>query len=443
MCDDDDVIDNIHWMNEWICIFCYWRDHTYGLDMIDRATGSSRVARRRAVYRRLWVKFPKLCTGKMESVTPPVVMVAHKGEPTLGILPSYRTMCSGLDEFSRQAEQVPCATTYPMEHDDAVAKSLIWTKKPRDPSFFLPLVYEHKVPESLIWTKKPRDRERDKSIRALEGKGYGVPVAQMGYETHPFFHMISMAEKQTDSNKDRFSELSTDLIGSILERMSARDAARTSILSKKWRYIGASLPQLKLDKQFLLGITPNQSQFVRIIDKIVLLHHGPIQKFILYIPFSQSPDMDFWILILLRNGVVLKYLQNFSLKDINLISLGFNDFDQVACALCLLRSSPSLKILKIDASTGADEAGEKVVNYMEAQGLEMGLNQLQTVRLGSFSGLKAEVLFAKLLLSQSPSLKRMEIENRSGIDAKEGLRISTELMRFPRASNKAEIVYLP
>ncbi|KAM7493410.1 hypothetical protein LguiB_028019 [Lonicera macranthoides] len=423
---------------------------------------------------------------------------------------------------------------------------------------------------------------------------------------------ISMAEEQTDSNKDRFSELSADLKGSILERMIARDAARTSILSKKWRYIWASHPQLKLDEQFFFGITPNkrinQSLFVRIIDKIFLLHHGPIQKFILYIPFSQSPDMDFWILILSRNGikeltldngyvqpyklpsyiyscaeltylelvnciifnpplefhgfpylkklflenisisprigslisglpalnklslssctsienlkilppkliwfvvvnshefewqcfktnsslltlyvamgkevqnvyeqekhfnlttllanlprlvrlwldgfslkflaagVVLKCQLNFSLKDIYLISLRFNDLDQVSCALCLLRSSPFLKNLKIDASTDLDEAGEQVVNYMEAQGLEMGLNQLQTVTIGSFNGLKAEVFFARLLLSQSPSLELMEIDNRSGIDAKEGLRISTELMRFPRASNKAEIVYVP
>ncbi|KAM7528352.1 hypothetical protein LguiB_031762 [Lonicera macranthoides] len=49
----------------------------------------------------------------MKSVTPPVVVCVHKGEPTLGILPSNWTMCPWLEEFPRQAEQVPCATTYP------------------------------------------------------------------------------------------------------------------------------------------------------------------------------------------------------------------------------------------------------------------------------------------------------------------------------------------
>ncbi|KAM7473448.1 hypothetical protein LguiB_020691 [Lonicera macranthoides] len=47
------------------------------------------------------------------SVTPPMVVCVHKGEPTLGILPSNWTMCPWLDEFSQQAEQVLCATTYP------------------------------------------------------------------------------------------------------------------------------------------------------------------------------------------------------------------------------------------------------------------------------------------------------------------------------------------
>ncbi|KAM7502810.1 hypothetical protein LguiB_001714 [Lonicera macranthoides] len=115
---------------------------------------------------------------------------------------------------------------------------------------------------------------------------------------------ISMAKKRTVSSKDRVSELSIELIGYILERMSARDAARTSVLSKKWRYIWASHPQLVLGKRFFSGVTlKSRSQFVRIIDKILLLHNGPIQKFIFHIPFSQSPNIDIWMLILSRNQI--------------------------------------------------------------------------------------------------------------------------------------------
>ncbi|KAM7465462.1 hypothetical protein LguiB_013024 [Lonicera macranthoides] len=120
-----------------------------------------------------------------------------------------------------------------------------------------------------------------------------------------------MAKKRTVSTKDRLSELSTELIGYILERMSAWDAARTSVLSKKWRFIWASHPQLVPDKQFFKRVTPKcQSQFVRIIDKILQLHNGPIRKFILYIPFSQSSDMDIWILILSRNRIQVLSIDN-------------------------------------------------------------------------------------------------------------------------------------
>ncbi|KAM7506430.1 hypothetical protein LguiA_016883 [Lonicera macranthoides] len=157
-----------------------------------------------------------------------------------------------------------------------------------------------------------------------------------------------MAKKRTISSKDRVSELSAELIYYILEQMRAEDVARTSVLSKKWRYIWASHPRLLLDKRF----------FKRL-------------------------------------------------------------------------------------SVGANEASG-VVSYMEAEGnSNLRLNRLQTMILHYFNGLKAEVLFTNLLLSHSPSLERMATENRSGIDAKEGLRISTELMQFPRASTKAQIVYLP
>ncbi|KAM7460818.1 hypothetical protein LguiA_028939 [Lonicera macranthoides] len=60
------------------------------------------------------MKIPKPCTGKMKLVTPPVVVVAHKGEPTLCILPSDKTMCSRLDKFPWQRSRSRIATTFQM-----------------------------------------------------------------------------------------------------------------------------------------------------------------------------------------------------------------------------------------------------------------------------------------------------------------------------------------
>lgn len=45
---------------------------------------------------------------------------------------------------------------------------------------------------------------------------------------------------------DRISELSIDVIGIILQRLSHEEVVRTSILSKKWRYMWTLVPQLEL-----------------------------------------------------------------------------------------------------------------------------------------------------------------------------------------------------
>lgn len=117
-----------------------------------------------------------------------------------------------------------------------------------------------------------------------------------------------------DINKDRLSELPRNLIDSILQRLTTRDAARTSILSKNWRYMWSTHPQLVLDCQFFEGtkrnIQESASEFVRTVTNILVVHNGTIQKFNLYIPFSQSPDMDLWILLLSRNGIKELTLDN-------------------------------------------------------------------------------------------------------------------------------------
>ncbi|WMV53802.1 hypothetical protein MTR67_047187 [Solanum verrucosum] len=49
-------------------------------------------------------------------------------------------------------------------------------------------------------------------------------------------------------NEDRISYLPRNIIDHIFELLPVEDAARTSILSTKWRYIWATVPNLVLDK---------------------------------------------------------------------------------------------------------------------------------------------------------------------------------------------------
>lgn len=111
--------------------------------------------------------------------------------------------------------------------------------------------------------------------------------------------------------KDVISDLPKNIIQSILERMSLRDAARTSILSSKWRYIWTTISQLVLDYQFFSETLRTErrvkNEFTNAVEKILLLHSGPIQKVDLRLPeiivVDYSSDMDRWILFLSKNGI--------------------------------------------------------------------------------------------------------------------------------------------
>ncbi|THG16439.1 hypothetical protein TEA_021694 [Camellia sinensis var. sinensis] len=437
--------------------------------------------------------------------------------------------------------------------------------------------------------------------------------------------VIEYQAVMTDSHKriaidngtdDIVSGLPRNLIDNILERMPVRDAARTSILSRNWRYIWSSLPHLVLDKRFFADIIRNNPlyayTFVSIISNILLLHSGPVLKFSLYIPNTHC-DWDLhvtqWLLFLSRNGIKELNLDNRNVKSYklpsyvfscpelthlklrncvfkppevfggfcNLISLHFekmvfaanifgtlvpsvplletlnfsgctgiehfnihspklktffatdsrdvksisfqstpnltmisivlgkkaenpgqgstinlnkflydlprilkicfdgfflkllaagpvpwvfsipfnqlkhlvftkirfDDLDQMSCVLCLLRSSPNLKKLRMTASAVRENAVEPNPSYLEAPGfIFQMLNQLRTVKITSITGLRAELLFIKCILACSPFLETMHVQYHQIVDAHEGFRISTELMRFSRASPRAEIIYV-
>ncbi|GMP83042.1 hypothetical protein CsSME_00037112 [Camellia sinensis var. sinensis] len=207
----------------------------------------------------------------------------------------------------------------------------------------------------------------------------------------------------TDSHKriaidngtdDIVSGLPRNLIDNILERMPVRDAARTSILSRNWR-----------------------SCLIFLLFASKLLAAGPV-PWVFSIPFNQ-------------------------LKHLVFTKIRFDDLDQMSCVLCLLRSSPNLKKLRMTASAVRENAVEPNPSYLGAPGfIFQMLNQLRNVKITSITGLRAELLFIKCILACSPFLETMHVQYHQIVDAHEGFRISTELMRFSRASPRAEIIYV-
>ncbi|KAL3370664.1 hypothetical protein AABB24_007626 [Solanum stoloniferum] len=73
--------------------------------------------------------------------------------------------------------------------------------------------------------------------------------------------------------------------------------------------------------------------------------------------------------------------------------------------------------------------------------LDKTLNKLEDVSIHSFNYSKVVLSFVKLLFAHGSSLSRMSIYPDKASSSKEELNVATELMRFPRVSPKAELIY--
>ncbi|CAI9116648.1 OLC1v1017846C1 [Oldenlandia corymbosa var. corymbosa] len=106
---------------------------------------------------------------------------------------------------------------------------------------------------------------------------------------------------------DKISNLPGHILDKVLSHLSLRDAVRTSVLSSKWRYKWITLPHLVFDNQSVLVSSQDQSliknKLVNIVDHVLLLHSGPIQKFKLsHRDLQGVSDIDRWILFLSRGS---------------------------------------------------------------------------------------------------------------------------------------------
>ncbi|GAB2280138.1 hypothetical protein Dimus_014775 [Dionaea muscipula] len=109
------------------------------------------------------------------------------------------------------------------------------------------------------------------------------------------------------SAHDLLSDLPLSIVESILTLLPIRDAVRTSILSSKWRYRWACIPQLVFDDKCVdvpVDKASPESSLIKFITHVLLLHKGPIHKFKLSTSYLQScPEIDQWILFLSRTDI--------------------------------------------------------------------------------------------------------------------------------------------
>ncbi|KAM2510711.1 hypothetical protein PS1_035184 [Malus domestica] len=87
---------------------------------------------------------------------------------------------------------------------------------------------------------------------------------------------------------DRISNLPSDAIDQILPCLPIKEAAKTSVLSSKWRYKTALLTHLMFDYQYFS--TQKHITIENIVDQVLLLHIGPLHslRFFLLPPLAAA-----------------------------------------------------------------------------------------------------------------------------------------------------------
>ncbi|KAG5521285.1 hypothetical protein RHGRI_033740 [Rhododendron griersonianum] len=108
-----------------------------------------------------------------------------------------------------------------------------------------------------------------------------------------------------DSNSDIISHVPGNIIENILSCLPLQDAVRTSLLSRKWRYVWPKRPQLVFDEMFYRDLhRTTHAKLLMIIYQVLLLHCGPIIKFTLSLSGLEScSEIDQLILFVSSNDI--------------------------------------------------------------------------------------------------------------------------------------------
>ncbi|CAN1126796.1 F-box/FBD/LRR-repeat protein At1g13570 [Linum perenne] len=175
-------------------------------------------------------------------------------------------------------------------------------------------------------------------------------------------------------------------------------------------------------------------------DKLALGSSSKLLSFFASLPHIRRLEIQSYFLKYLALGIVPTRLPQ-PCVDLTYLSIriNFNDVDESAAALCVLRSSPKLQELEMLARPEEQSGAGTMTSSWEYDHWTDVFLQLRVVRFVGFCGAKAELDCIKYMLSNSPTLERMTIKPAS-VDGEYDL--LKELLRFRRKSELAEMVYI-
>ncbi|KAF6149647.1 hypothetical protein GIB67_017380 [Kingdonia uniflora] len=221
---------------------------------------------------------------------------------------------------------------------------------------------------------------------------------------------------------DILDDLPDGILEAILGCLPLKEAARTSVLSREWRYKWFIIPKLVFNENFMKPTSEDglikHLKLVNVVDKVLFRHRvGKVPRSL---------------------PTVYKHLENIHLP----INVG--DLSAITALFCLMRSTPYLQHLSLvvfykekDAAIPVKDIPESDINTH----FHCSFNQLKTVKLCDITQYKFNMLLIKSILNNSPRLKTMSIKppKNTGHNA---FNMLIMLLRYKRALVQAEIVFL-
>ncbi|KAF6156364.1 hypothetical protein GIB67_031485 [Kingdonia uniflora] len=220
---------------------------------------------------------------------------------------------------------------------------------------------------------------------------------------------------------DYISNLPDNVIERLLLEFPMKDGAKTSVLSTKWRYKWAAVPQLKF-YDYIDEIPANYS-IVNIIDHVLLLHIRPIHKFELSHTCVNNMlsfrDMDRWIFVLSSLRINAPNLRDFQFYGI---------FEDIVLKNTVLLSTVGIYLESLIKDDKSGRLTDFICSLPRIKELTMDTNLLkylvrdnvpgdlpvQSTRLKFLSMLinflsPKEILAALCMLRCAPNLHKLEI----------------------------------